>query len=114
MHRAIELNPHHQTWYHIPFFYEAYRQGQDEAVLAAALRINIPGFFWTHQMLAAVYAQRGMADEAAASVKTLRELYPGFSIQTMADVHRVWNFEEDVIDRMAEGLHKAGLPEVTN
>ena len=55
-----------------------------------------------------------MADEAAASVKTLRELYPGFSIQTMADVHRIWNFEEDVIDRMAEGLHKAGLPEVTN
>ena len=111
MARAMELNPHHQTWYHFPYFYDAYRQGQDEAALAAAQRINMPGFFWTHQVLAPAYAQLGMADEAAAAVATLREVYPGFSIQTMIDIHRLWNFEDDVIDRMTEGLRKAGLPE---
>ncbi len=71
----------------------------------------MPGFFWTHQVLAPAYAQLGMADEAAAAAATLREVYPGFSVQTMIDIHRLWNFEDDVIDRMAEGLRMAGLPE---
>ena len=71
----------------------------------------MPGFFWTHQVLAAVYGQLGMADEAAAAVATLNELYPGYSIQTMIDMHRFWNHEDDMIDRMAEGLRLAGLPE---
>ncbi len=112
--RAIELNPHHQTWYHIPYFYDAYRQGKDEDALAAARRINMPGFFWTHLMLAAAYGQLGMASEAASAVATLRELWPGYNIQMMVDLHRLWNYEEDVIDRMAEGLRKAGLPEETD
>jgi TolB-like protein len=112
--RAIELNPHHQTWYHFAYFYDAYRQGLDETALAAAQRLNMPGFFWAYQVLAAVYAQLGMADEATSAVATLRELYPGYSIRTMHDMHRLWNFEDDVISRMAEGLRTAGLPEDTN
>jgi len=32
----------------------------------------------------------------------------------MIDLHRLWNYEEDVIARMADGLRKAGLPETTN
>lgn len=111
--RAIELNPHHQTWYHLPYFYNAYRLGQNEAALAAAQRINMPGFFWIHQVYAAAYAQSGMADEAAEAVTRLLELYPGYSIQTMTEMHLMWNFEEDVIERMADGLRKAGLPEVS-
>ena len=112
--KAIELNPHHQTWYHIPYFYDAYRQGRDEDALAAARRINMPGFFWIHALLAAGYAQVGMADEASTAVTTLRELYPSYSIETMIETHRQWNFEQPVIDRMADGLRKAGLPESTD
>jgi len=111
MRRAIELNPHHQTWYHITFFYDAYRQAHDDAALAAAQRINMPGYFWTHQLLAAAYAQLGITEKAAESAATLDELWPGYSIQTMANMHRLWNFEEDVIARMTDGLRKAGLPE---
>ncbi len=111
MARAIKLNPHHQTWYRFPYFYDAYRQGLNDAALAAALRINMPSFFWTHASLAAAYAQLGMVDQAAVAVKTLGELYPGYSIQTMIETHRMWNFENDVIDRMAGGLRMAGLPD---
>ncbi len=71
----------------------------------------MPGFFWTHASLAVAYAQLGMVDQAAVAVKTLGELYPGYSIQTMIETHRMWNFENDVIDRMAEGLRMAGLPD---
>ncbi|MDP6952269.1 MAG: hypothetical protein QGF53_05855 [Alphaproteobacteria bacterium] len=114
MDKAIALNPHHHTWYHFPYFYDAYRQGNDDEALAAALKLDMPGFFWTHQVLAVAYAQVGMMDEAAEAVSTLRELYPGYSIQTMVEMHRLWNYEDDVIDRLADGLRKAGLPEATN
>jgi len=91
MERAIELNPHHQTWYHIPYFYDAYRLGQDEEALAAARRINMPGFFWTHLMLAAAYGQLDMASEAAGTVKTLQEVYPGYTINPdYSRLGRIW------------------------
>jgi adenylate cyclase len=109
--RAIALNPHHQTWYHIPYFYDAYRQGHDKDSLAAARRMNMPGFFWKQLMLAAAYGQLDMASEATGAVATLRELYPGYTIQMMIEFHTMWNFEDDVIARMADGLRKAGLPE---
>ena len=54
-----------------------------------------------------------MPGEAAEAVKNLLELWPGYSIQTMTDMHRLWNYEDDVIERMADGLRKAGLPEVS-
>ena len=113
MDRAIELNPHHQPWYHLPYFYDAYRQGLDEAALDAALKVDMPGFFWAHQVVAAAYAQLGMQEEATAAVARLHKLWPGYSIQTMTDMHRLWNYEDDVIERMADGLRKAGLPEVS-
>jgi tetratricopeptide (TPR) repeat protein len=114
MNRAVMLNPRHQTWYHFPYFYEAYRQGRDDEALAAAQKLNMPGFFWSHQVLASAYAQLGMRDEAAEAVTKLQELWPGYSIEKMAELHTTWNFEDDVIARMAEGLRKAGLPEGTD
>ena len=114
MDRAVELNPNHQPWYHFPYFYNEYRQGNYDAALDAALKIGMPGFFWPHQVTAAAYAQLGMEEEAAEAITALLELWPGYSIQAMADIHRLWNFEEDVIERMADGLRKAGLPENTN
>ena len=111
MARAIKLNPHHQTWYHIPYFYNAYRRGDDQAALAVGLRINMPGFFWIQSLLAAAYGQLGMAGEAASAVASLQELYPGYSIETMTEIHRQYNFEDEVVARMADGLRKAGLPE---
>ena len=111
MNRAVALNPRHQTWYHFPYFYDAYRQGLDDEALAAALRLNMPQFFWTHTVLAAGYGQLGMTGEAVAAVAALHEAYPGYTIQTMAEQMRVWNFEANLIDRMAEGLRKAGVAE---
>jgi TolB-like protein/tetratricopeptide (TPR) repeat protein len=114
MDRAIELNPHHQPWYYFPYFYNEYRQGNDEAALAAALKVDMPDFFWAYQVAAAAYAQLGMLKEAAESIAALQELWPGYSIEAMADMHRLWNYEDDLIARMADGLRKAGLPEGTD
>ena len=114
MAKAIELNPHHQTWYYFAYFYDAYRQGLDEEALAAAQKVNMPGFFWAHQILAAAYAQLGMAEEATAAISALLELYPGYTMEDMIGMHRAWNHDDDLIERIADGLRKAGLPEVAD
>ena len=114
MDQAIKLNPHHQPWYHFLYFYEAYRQGLDDAALEAALKIEMPGYFWAHQVKAAAYGQLGMTEEAGKAVAAIHDLWPGYSIQTMIDLHRMWNHGDDVIERMVDGLRKAGLPEDTN
>jgi tetratricopeptide (TPR) repeat protein len=113
MAKAIELNPHHQTWYHFAYFYDAYRQGLDEEALAAAQKLNLPEFFWAHQVLAAAHAQLGMTDKATDAIAALLELYPGYTIADMIDMHRTYNHGDDLITRMADGLRKAGLPEGT-
>ena len=114
MDQAIKLNPHHQPWYHFLYFYEAYRQGLDDAALEAALKIEMPGYFWAHQVKAAAYGQLGMTEEAGKAVAAIHDLWPGYSIQTMIDLHRMWNHGDDVIERMSDGLRKAGLPDSTD
>lgn len=112
--RAIELNPHHQPWYHFPSFHDAYRQGDDEAALEAALKINLPEFFPLQVITAAVYGQFGMAKEASEAVAKLLELKPGYTVDSEQERLRRWNFEESLIERIGEGLRKAGLPEATD
>ena len=46
--------------------------GLDVAALGAALKINMPGFLWTHAVRAAAHGQIGRVDAAAADVTTLR------------------------------------------
>ena len=112
--RAIELNPHHQPWYHFPAFYDAYRQGDDAAALEAALKINLPGFFRLHVNTAAVYGQLGMSKEASEAVARSLELKPDLTVDLELERLRRWNFEESLIERLADGLRKAGMPEATD
>ena len=46
-----------------------------------------------------------------AAVAKLQELRPGFSIADAVNFYNICNFERSYIDRMIEGLRKAGLPD---
>ena len=46
--RAAALNPRHPGFYWFPLFYNAYRKGDYRGALSVALKINMPGFFYTH------------------------------------------------------------------
>ena len=65
--RAAALNPRHPGFYWFPLFYNAYRKGDYRGALSVALKINMPGFFYTHVVLAAVYGQLGERDAAGTS-----------------------------------------------
>ena len=105
--RAKQLNPNHSGWYWYADFYDAYRRGDDRAALGFALKINLPGQWAMHAMLAAVYGQLGERDAAARALRELLRLRPDFAATARRDLEKWW--EPEYVDRLIEGLAKAGL-----
>jgi adenylate cyclase len=66
-----------------------------------------PKAVWIHRVLAAAYAFTGRQKDAEASVRKLQAAYPGLTAETAAGAHV---FSREVLDRIAEGLRRAGLP----
>ncbi len=55
-------------------------------------------------------AAEGRARRSAEAVSGLQKQMPGFSIDHALAFYRMWNFRQAYLDRMAEGLRRAGLP----
>jgi len=106
---AIALNPVHPSWYYFAHVYPHYLQGNYEAALEDAHKINMPGFYWYHIVLAASSAQMGQKDLAAQAVEDLLTAYPGFTLRTLRDELRIWNFRDEHIEPLVDGLRMAGL-----
>jgi TolB-like protein len=105
--RAIQLNPNHPGWYWAASFNNAYRTGDYRGALGLALKVNMPGFFFHHLNLAAVYGQLGERDAAGKALRELLALKPDFALQARAEMAKFVNAE--VIEHLIEGLRKAGL-----
>jgi adenylate cyclase len=110
--RAMKLDPFHPTWFYLPIAAHHLDKDEYEEALAAAKKINIPGFPVTHILLAMIYAELGRQDEARSAVKELLTIRPGFSIEK-ATQQGLWAMseDEDRWDRRFAALRKAGLPE---
>ncbi len=105
--RALQLNPNHPGWYWFPLAMNAYRKGDYQAALGYALKINLPNFFWSHTMLAAIYGQLGQQEEAGNAVQELLKLNP----QAPRIVNDAWRsrYDPELVKRLIEGMRKAGL-----
>ncbi|HZH53502.1 MAG TPA: adenylate/guanylate cyclase domain-containing protein [Microvirga sp.] len=82
--------------------YEESVAWQERALLAH------PESAWIHRNLAPAYALAGQKGKAAESVRELLKAYPGMRI---SDVTGALAFSQEVLDRIAEGLRLAGLPD---
>jgi adenylate cyclase len=72
------------------------------------------GTWFPYVDLAAASAWLGHDAEARAAIAGLLKVYPGFTVQTFADVAARVTYNPtfaDQIQRILEGLRKAGLPE---
>ncbi|HEX4945896.1 MAG TPA: protein kinase, partial [Blastocatellia bacterium] len=105
--RAMQLNPHHPGWYHHPAFYYAYHRRDYRGALEIALKINMPGYFYLHAGLAAVYGQLGDQERARAALRTLLALKPDFGTQAREEYGK-W-LDAELTEHLIEGLRKAGL-----
>jgi tetratricopeptide (TPR) repeat protein len=105
--RAKQLNPNHPGFYWFADFYNAYRQRDYRAALAAALNLNLPGHMGSHMVLAATYGQLGEREAAEKAVRDLLKVRPDFASIAGALLKQWWNPE--YVEQLIDGWRKAGL-----
>ncbi len=105
--RAKQLNPNYPGWYWYADFYDAYRRGDYRGALGFALKVNLPGQWFSHAATAAAFGQLGERDAAAKAVRDLLRLRPDFAATVQSDIEKWW--EPEYVERMIDGWRKAGL-----
>ena len=105
--RAMQLNPRYPGAYWFPLAYNAYRKGDYSEAVSIGLKINLPGFFPTHEVLAAAYGQLGERDAASQSLSEMLKLVPNFG--KIARVLKSQWFAPEMVEHVLDGLRKAGL-----
>jgi TolB-like protein/Tfp pilus assembly protein PilF/predicted Ser/Thr protein kinase len=105
---AMKLNPRHTGWYWYPLAHDAYRRTDYALALEYALRLNMPGLFWTHELLARIHTQLGNRAAASEALKDLAALRPDFPANARREFERFF-VESSFIDQMLDGLRLAGL-----
>ena len=106
--RAKELNPYHPGWYSATNYIINYLQGDYEAALADALRINTPDFFWGPLLRIAALGKLGRPDEAAQPMEELLGSCPQFTDNYYKLLLTVL-FRHSSVEAILDGLGRAGL-----
>lgn len=106
--KAMALNPSHPDWYRMPGAWVHWWKGEYGEALTEAKRIYMPDYFWSHKLLAVIYAELGRKEEAAAAVANVLKLRPDMPVTVRAE-WRKWNVPEKVIDRAIADLRRAGM-----
>ncbi|MGH9776250.1 MAG: protein kinase domain-containing protein [Candidatus Acidiferrales bacterium] len=106
--RAMDLNPHHAGWYHFALIWEYLHKGDYQKALEQVSRVNMPGLFWQPLAEAAICGLLGRQADAAAAVQELRKLDKDFELHGREYIV-CWHYSSGLMDRILEGLNKAGL-----
>ena len=84
------------------------REGRFEEALASALQVDAHNWVVAQAVVAAAAAHSGRQDTALKAVRRLRELYPQFEADALANFER-WHFDPALYDVLVSGLEEAGL-----
>jgi adenylate cyclase len=105
--RAMRLNPYHPDWYlwHLGDAY--FDLGDYEQTVLTLTRMRDQSE--AHRLLAASYAHLGRAEEARYHAQKVLDVHPDFSVAHWRRVSP--DRSRDPVQRLIEGLIKAGLPE---
>jgi TolB-like protein/tetratricopeptide (TPR) repeat protein len=103
----MRLHPNFPGWYWLATILNSYRTGEDPAAIDAALRMQMPGYFWTPLVCAAAYGRMGKREAAEKARKELLSARPGFEHVAGKELEK-W-FEPALAAEFLEGLRKAGL-----
>ncbi len=107
MSSAMQLNPNFPGWYYLPMFANAYRKGEYQAALDAALRVNLPGYFHGHSARAATFGQLGHIEDAQKALREVLALRPNFASEARREYAK-W-YDREQVEQIVDGLRKAGL-----
>jgi TolB-like protein len=104
---ALRLNPHHPGWYWFAHYFNAYRKGDYPGALSIALKFNMPGYFYSHALTAAVYGQLGLHEQAQEALQELLALRPDFAMTARKEFEK--SYHPELVAHLMDGLCKAGL-----
>ncbi|MGB5749818.1 MAG: hypothetical protein WBM69_22770 [Desulfobacterales bacterium] len=109
--KGMKLNPYHPSWFHLAPYMGCYHRGEYEMALAEALKFNFPGLYLDPLMRAAALTQLGRQNEAKTAVSQLLKLEPDFATRGRGMISRYVKVD-DLVDKIIEGLAKAGLADL--
>ena len=109
--QSMQLNPLLPSWFHFPYYLSSYLKGDFRGALKTVEKFGLPDFFWNPLMQAAVMGQLGRITEAQAALQRLLSLKPDFPARARFYIN-CFLIKDKWVDRMLEGLKKAGLNEV--
>jgi Tfp pilus assembly protein PilF len=113
---ALRLNPTDPAnWSHLTLkaatLYLLGRYEEAAVCARAATRSPTVDLLWPHIHLAAALGQLGRGEEARLAVAALQRRRPGLTISAFAKWPHNQNRSVSTLERITEGLRKAGLPE---
>jgi tetratricopeptide (TPR) repeat protein len=95
-------------FYHLTYAASHLRDGRFEDALESAVAVDGENWVFAQAVLAAAAAQSGRHDIAQAAARRLRELYPQFEAEALANFER-WHFDAAFYRALVDGLRAAGL-----
>ena len=106
--KGMKLNPYYPTWFHLAPFMNYYRRGEYEKAYVEAQKFNFPELFWDPLMRSVALEQIGRDGEAKSALAELLILEPDFAVKGRKLIGGYVKVD-DLIDKIIEGLQKAGL-----
>ncbi len=104
--KAMRLDPHPPSWYHLTIVFYHFLHRNDEEALAELEQIDMPGFHVFHAWRAMILGRLGRVEEARDAAQETLRLKPGFSLEQH---YRNYNVAEETLRQFHEGLHGTGL-----
>jgi adenylate cyclase len=99
-----------QGWYHSALHYDFYRKREYEKALEILLWHPSTALCETQYKFVAAYGQLLQPEKARPHWENCKATNPDMSTDFVADILRLWNFQESFIEHYMEGFEKAGYP----
>ena len=106
--KAMKQNIGFPSWYYGATTVYYYRLNEFEKAYEEAIKYDIPALFWGPMLRAATLGQFERKSDAEKQISDLKFLKPDFENKARYLISRYVK-EEELVERIIEGLQKAGL-----
>jgi adenylate cyclase len=108
--KANALNPDAAAgWYHSTIYTADYLNGDYRHALEVTRQNPQSDWFFAHIEYTPIYGQLGMKQEALDIWHKLQAEVPGASADTFANWWRLWNFSDEEVAKLMDGVYKSGV-----
>ncbi|MGB3563253.1 MAG: protein kinase [Thermoanaerobaculia bacterium] len=109
MRRAMAMNPNHPLYYHLALGDNYFRQDKYAEALEEYQKARLFSPVDSYLQVAASYAHLGRDEDARGALRKVRELQPDIDVEQVKADRLRWNFPTELLERLLDGLRKAGL-----